>query len=206
MSRPGWVPSRRRRIDAARVASGGALLVSAAAVARSGRVGPTERRAFQAVNEAGELHPAVLWPQQQFGNLAVGPIVATVALLRGNRRLAAASATATAAKLVLERAVKAVVVRHRPGTTVDGAVLRGNVPRTGPSFVSGHATMVTALATVVSPYTPGRWKALPWSAAALVCVARVYSGAHNPLDVIGGAGLGSAIGGATNLVYGVPRR
>jgi undecaprenyl-diphosphatase len=120
--------------------------------------------------------------------------------------LAAASATATVLKLVLERAVKAVVVRHRPGTTVEGAVLRGNVPSTGQSFVSGHATMVTALATVVSPYTPGRWKVLPWSAAALVCVARVYSGAHNPLDVIGGAGLGSAIGGATNLMYGVPRR
>ena len=34
--------------------------------------------------------------------------------------------------------------------------------------------------------------------------ARVYLGAHNPLDVLGGFGLGLAIGGAANLIVGVP--
>jgi undecaprenyl-diphosphatase len=38
----------------------------------------------------------------------------------------------------------------------------------------------------------------------LVCVARVYLGAHNPLDVVGGVGLGLAIAGALNLTLGVP--
>ena len=37
-------------------------------------------------------------------------------------------------------------------------------------------------------------------------VGRVYVGAHNPLDVICGAGLGVAIGSALNLVVDVPRR
>jgi membrane-associated phospholipid phosphatase len=32
----------------------------------------------------------------------------------------------------------------------------------------------------------------------------VYLGAHNPLDVAGGFGLGLAIGGAVNLALGVP--
>ena len=35
-------------------------------------------------------------------------------------------------------------------------------------------------------------------------VGRVYVGAHNPLDVICGAGLGVAIGSVLNLVVGVP--
>ncbi|HEV8163393.1 MAG TPA: hypothetical protein VGR74_02895 [Actinomycetota bacterium] len=34
--------------------------------------------------------------------------------------------------------------------------------------------------------------------------ARVYVGAHNPLDVICGAALGVAIGSGLNLVVGVP--
>src|SRR5207244_636771 len=40
--------------------------------------------------------------------------------------------------------------------------------------------------------------------AAAVCLSRLYLGAHFPLDVVAGAGLGMLIGGVLNLVFGVP--
>ena len=45
---------------------------------------------------------------------------------------------------------------------------------------------------------------LPWALAAAVCLSRMYLGAHFPLDVVAGAGLGMLIGSVLNLVFGVP--
>ena len=55
--------------------------------------------------------------------------------------------------------------------------------------MSGHAVLIAAIAGLVTPYLPGRWKIVPWIVVALVMVTRVYVGAHNPLDVICGAGV-----------------
>jgi membrane-associated phospholipid phosphatase len=120
-------------------------------------------------------------------------------------RLAAAILVATLAKLVLERVVKDIVTRQRPGTSIGPDVhLRGDVSSHGPSFVSGHAVLVTALAGLVTPYLRGRWKIAPWVLVGLVMFTRVYVGAHNPLDVVCGAALGLVIAGCLNLAFGVP--
>jgi membrane-associated phospholipid phosphatase len=55
-----------------------------------------------------------------------------------------------------------------------------------------------------APDFKGWWKVLPWALAAAVCLCRVSLGAHFPLDVAAGAALGLFIGGALNLVFGMP--
>ena len=82
--------------------------------------------------------------------------------------------------------------------------LRGDVSSHGPSFVSGHAVLVTALAGLVTPYLRGRWKIVPWVLVGLVMFTRVYVGAHKPLDLVCGAALGLVIAGCLNLLFGVP--
>ena len=98
-----------------------------------------------------------------------------------------------------------MVSRERPGTSVGPDIhVRGDVSVIGESFVSGHAVLIAALAAIVTPYLRGRWRPVPAIVVALVMIGRVYVGAHLPLDVLCGAGLGLAVGSVLNLVVGVP--
>jgi undecaprenyl-diphosphatase len=131
-------------------------------------------------------------------------LLAAAAALFRRFRLAAALVAATLLKIWLESVAKMLVQRGRPAETVPDAILRGNSAAHGLSFPSGHAMVIFAITTLVAPYLKGRWKVLPWALAAAVCLSRLYLGAHFPLDVIAGAGLGMLIGGVLNLVFGVP--
>jgi glycosyltransferase 2 family protein len=176
------------------------ILAIGMVVVRNGTVPRWERSIFRAINDLPEFLYRPLWPFQQLGNLLVGPAVAIVVALLHRYRLAIAVLIATVAKLASERLVKVIASRQRPGTSIGPDVhLRGVVSPSGESFVSGHAVLVAALAGLVTPYLPGRWKVLPWVVVFLVMVTRVYVGAHNPLDVVCGAGLGLAIAGAINI-------
>jgi membrane-associated phospholipid phosphatase len=196
------VPPANLRRELGLVVSGLIVVLLCGLVAHNGRVGDPERAVFRAINELPEWLYPVLWPVQQLGNLVAGPAVALVAALCRRWRLALGALIVSF--IDLEPIVKRLVVRERPGTTVPDAVLRGDVPAAGQSFPSGHAVLIASLAVLAAPYFRGRWRLLPWLLVAGVCIGRVYVGAHNPLDVLAGCGLGLVIGGIVSILVHLP--
>jgi undecaprenyl-diphosphatase len=173
---------------------------------RDGTVGSTEADVFHAINDLPDFLYRGLWVFQQFGNLLIALLVGVlVAAWLRRWWVVAAVLGAVVLKLVSESAVKAIVERSRPGTTIGDITMRGDVSAHGLSFVSGHAVVITAVAGLLTPILPRAWKWVPWLFVFLNGVARIYVGAHNPLDVVGGFGLGLVICGVINAVLAPSR-
>jgi undecaprenyl-diphosphatase len=110
--------------------------------------------------------------------------------------LAALVLTVGIADVTSSRLIKPIVHRLRPCNTT---FLQKEVTvlvdcGSGFSFPSTHATNHFAIASFVTStfFTKNRW--LWWIWATSVAFAQVYVGVHFPMDVLGGAALGIAIG------------
>ena len=189
---------------------GGAVVaVVSSLIARGGDVPGWEQGIFHAINDLPDWLRAPMWIFQLAGLLLLPLVVAVGALVFRRFRLAIALIALIPLKLFVEKAiVKQLVERERPGTSIcdlDATCAHfRDVPLRGLSFVSGHAIIAWAVATLLWPYLPGRWRWLPVGLALANAVARIYLGAHNPLDVTGGAGIGVALGALLTMIVGSP--
>lgn len=167
--------------------------------ARTGRVGPVEERVFRSVNAAPESLRTPVWAVMQAGSLAA--VFVTGGALARAGRVPAATATTLAGTAVWAggKVVKARVGRGRPEALLDGVRVIGH-PQSGLGFPSGHAAVATTLALLVPPADSASLRAAALSLAATVGGARMYVGAHLPLDVVGGLALGVLAGQVARAV------
>lgn len=200
--RAGWLAPRHPG-DFVRVALALLVLVVSAVFVHRDRVGVHETDVFRVINDLpGALFP-LLWPVMQLGNIVAVPIVAAAAAAFRRFRLAAEIAVAGAGVWLLAKVVKGLIVRGRPEALLPDVHIHG-AAATGRGYLSGHAAVVFAVVTLISPYLGRRGRRAIWLLAITVCIARVYTGAHLPLDVVAGAALGWGAASAVHLLLGAP--
>lgn len=189
--------------DAIRVVLGLLVFLIAWSSVRDRRVGLTEADLFQLVNQ---LPSFFVWPLEAVMQLgAVWAIAGATAVALAARRLRLARDLAVSglAAWGLSRASKSAVLRARPSALLHHVIIRG-AHASGAGFPSGHTAVATALATAASPYLSRPLRRAVWLAVVIVGVARIYVGAHLPVDVFGGAAVGWVVGSLVHLALGAP--
>ncbi len=198
-------PSGRHPGDAVRFGLGLAVLAVSALAVQRDRLTVFETDLFRLANDLPSQISPILTVIMQAGNVVAAPAAALVMLVvaRRHRRAALDVAGAGVVAWFAAKAVKDVVQRPRPtGFLAD--VLRATGDGLG--FVSGHTAVAAAIVTAAGPYLPRPWRRALWVLPWVVGFTRVYMGAHLPLDIVGGAALGWAIGSAIHLLLGAPHR
>ncbi|TDC71706.1 phosphatase PAP2 family protein [Actinomadura sp. GC306] len=189
--------------DVIRLVAGLSVCLFLAAFAADGFLLRPETNLFRLINDLPDWLFRPVNVVMQTGALGAAGATAAAALAVRRVRLAVDLALAGSLAWLLAKLVKEVADRGRPGALLSEVVLRG-AHEGGLGFVSGHAAVAAALATVAAAHVrrPVRWAL--WAVAVAVPLGRVYVGAHFPLDVVAGAALGWAVGGAVHLARGTP--
>ena len=176
-----------------------AVLVVTTLIVRSGKVSQLEKDVFHIINGLPNFLRPIMYVFQLAGLLFVPLLVAIGAAICRKWWLALCLVLAVPVKLFFEHEViKKLVDRQRPGTSIcHGDPTCGHfrsVPLHGESYVSGHTIITGLVATLLFGYLNRTGRIVVVAIALLNGVARVYLGAHNPLDIVGGLALGVCIG------------
>ena len=211
--RPDVAPEQDRRLpwqdaersgDFVRLGLAVVIFVLSVLAVQRGHLSQLEEDVFRIINNLPDWLLRPLWLIEQLGS-RLTPLILGALVIFGLRRvrLGISIMVAGTGAWLVAQILKTLVERARP------ADFLGDLPREwssgGPGFVSGHTAVATAMAAVAAPYLPRRWRRVVWALAALVGFARIYTGVHLPLDVVGGFAVGWFVGTAVHMLIGTPR-
>ncbi len=167
------------------------MFVGSGVVAARG-VSDAEAGAFRRLNDATDSLRWPNWVLMLGGTFGAIPASATAAALAKRRGLAVRLAAGGTAAYILAKAVKPAVSRGRPGTLLADVSFRDEIGGDH-GWISGHVAVSSSLVLIAASSLPPVLRAGAYGWAFAVATGRIYAGAHLPLDVVGGAGLGMMI-------------
>jgi glycosyltransferase 2 family protein len=178
---------------AAKIGFGAAGLLATGLLAATGDVPEAERSVYEAVGRLPRTVAPCLWVVMQSGSLAAVFVGGGLALVARRPRMALAVTASGTTAWAAAKLVKRVVERGRPASLLPDVTIYGK-PQSGLGFPSGHAAVAAAMMSAASPYLTPPARVAGWTLVGLVAAARMYVGAHLPLDAAGGLSLGWTVG------------
>ena len=175
-----------------RAAVGASMVAVSFREARKLEMPAGELRIFRGANDAPDILRIPVRSVMQAGTFVTVPIATAVATATGRRRLAGELATGGTLAWLGAKVLKRFGGRGRPGALLPDVRLRESIGG-DLGWVSGHTAVATTLAAIAWPHVPRSTRPVLVAVVAITAFGRMYVGAHLPLDLVGGAGLGLVV-------------
>ena len=166
--------------------------------ARTLRVSPAEERVFRVFNNRSDALHIPVWAVMQAGSLAAVFVVGAALFVRDEHPQTAIALVIGTVVWAGVKRVKRFVRRGRPGAHLIDVHVRGQA-QTGLGYPSGHAAVSLTLALIATQEMGLAAQVVAVGVALFTGGARMYVGAHLPIDVVGGLSIGVIVGVAANL-------
>jgi len=205
-SEPNRVVGRYRRHPGdAYIIVGGLALAAVLSVFRLDHISAAERSVSNGINHLPDGFNGPVEPVMMVGTLVAVPIAALVALAFRQMRLSAVLLASGLLAYAVAKVAKQMVHAGRPlDVFAPGDVIVRGAAQLGLGYPSGHSAVSAALAFAALPYLPRRLRWWVLLIPLIVGFARVFVGAHLPLDIVGGWAIGTACAFAVHLAVGRP--
>ncbi|MDH3295603.1 MAG: phosphatase PAP2 family protein [Acidimicrobiia bacterium] len=173
-------------------------LVASSIAARRQEVSRSEEHLFRLINGAPDRLHLPVWMIMQSGSLPSVFVVSCLLRRSGPAPRARAALVAGITVWAGVKAMKPMVGRGRPAHHLDRVLVRGP-QQSGLGYPSGHTAVATTLAIISAPRLRFGGHLIAVALAVTTAGARIYVGAHLPLDIVGGAAVGVLGGRAAEL-------
>jgi uncharacterized membrane protein YbhN (UPF0104 family)/membrane-associated phospholipid phosphatase len=178
------------------------VLLFAMVSIREGNVGTTESTLFRLINTLPDFLEAPFRVVEATA-IAAGIVIPLAALLLHRVALARDLLISAVLAWGLAELLDRVAERGRPNGLVPDVELHG-VAVSGFGFPAVSVAVAAGLAGAFLPYVTRIPRRIAWSLVLVVAVARVFVGAHLPVDAIGGWAVGVAAAALVHLAFGSP--
>lgn len=173
---------------------------ASARIASRHGVGSVEERVFRSANDAPDRLHLPVWAVMQSGSLAAVVVLSALRARRPeDRRLAVTMAMVGTAVWGGVKLLKPAVGRGRPAHHLADVRVRGH-EQSGLGYPSGHAAVSLTLALLSTSGRPTAERATALALSGVTGWARMYVGAHLPLDIVGGWAVGFLSGRAARVL------
>lgn len=178
---------------------GGSIFLITTFLAIWSRADDLDLRLFEVIYQSEFMRPFYWLVVTQMGSIFALTLITLILWIKHKTKIALLLVSSGLISYCLCWVVKEIVAHPRPYDLLP-SVQSHDWSAVGYGYPSAHAAIAASIVLVLYPLIKRPYKYLFFIALVMVMFSRIFLGVHTPLDVVGGAAIGTAVVGVMEYI------